>query len=256
MSLQANIFFEKNYYRLSKETLNDLHNPSSPSEGMVRFRSGLENFVFGVMMPDNPIEEGIHLLYAEEIREFRAYAVPIPLDYPQLADEITTVFAREITYLNPEKDFITVFNTFQTHRETALENLGYTTFNPFEVPSNGSLVFGSMAIPIQKINRLDFLMTLYGKVNNQPHLDPENKIYLMVDTDTGFIKIGRSKNPKTREKTLQSEKPKIHIICSWTAPAFIEKELHNRYRLKRKRGEWFNLTLNDLDEIKMYMDNL
>ena len=122
MSHQANIFFEENYYQLSKETFNQLHNPSFPSEGMVRFRSGLENFVFGVMTPDNPIEEGIHLFYAEEIRAFRAYAVPVPLDNPQLADEITTVFAREITYFNSDKDFIRVFNTLQTHRETALEN--------------------------------------------------------------------------------------------------------------------------------------
>lgn len=90
MSHQANIFFEENYYRLSKEAFNAIHNPSSPSEGMIRFIKGLENFVFGVMVPENPIKEGIHLFYAEEIREFRAYAVPVPLDNPQLADEITT----------------------------------------------------------------------------------------------------------------------------------------------------------------------
>lgn len=34
----------------------------------------------------------------------------------------------------------------------------------------------------------------------------------MKDCNTGFYKIGKSINPKLRERTLQSEKPTIKII--------------------------------------------
>lgn len=70
--------------------------------------------------------------------------------------------------------------------------------------------------------------------------DLQTKTYLMKDTNTGLYKIGRSKNPKHREKTLQSEKPTIKLIKIWEED--IENELHNLYHKFRVRGEWFKLT--------------
>lgn len=75
----------------------------------------------------------------------------------------------------------------------------------------------------------------------------EIKTYLMSDSNTGFTKIGVSRSPHIRERTLQSEKPTISLlkICD----ALVERELHRKYKGKRVRGEWFNLSENDLEAI-------
>ena len=65
------------------------------------------------------------------------------------------------------------------------------------------------------------------------------KTYLMKDNNTGLYKIGKSVNPKAREKTLQGEKPSIEMV--WTTDCDIERDLHSKYSRQRVRGEWFNL---------------
>jgi hypothetical protein len=76
------------------------------------------------------------------------------------------------------------------------------------------------------------------------------KIYVMLDKNTGYFKIGRSHNPKKREKTLQSEKPTIELLFSFDATEELEKELHVVFGDKRIRGEWFYLTEDDIFYIK------
>lgn len=76
-------------------------------------------------------------------------------------------------------------------------------------------------------------------------------VYLMHDTTNGFYKIGISNNPEYRERTLQSEKPSIEIVCCKEYPirsiaeAF-EAALHKAFASKRIRGEWFSLDETDV----------
>jgi len=65
------------------------------------------------------------------------------------------------------------------------------------------------------------------------------KTYILKDETNNFYKIGKSVNPIIREKTLQSEKPTIKMIKVFNKD--IEKELHNKYKEFRVRGEWFDL---------------
>ena len=79
-------------------------------------------------------------------------------------------------------------------------------------------------------------------------------VYLMTDKNTGLYKIGISKDPKYRERTLQSEKPTIDLICNKGFPnrkvaQAIESALHSLYGNKRIRGEWFNLDEQDVLDI-------
>lgn len=77
------------------------------------------------------------------------------------------------------------------------------------------------------------------------------KTYLMTDGETGATKIGKSINPPKRERTLQSEKKEISLLM--ICDSDIEKKLHQRYSHKRIRGEWFNLSRQDIAElIKQY----
>ncbi|MBR5802399.1 MAG: GIY-YIG nuclease family protein [Alistipes sp.] len=83
-------------------------------------------------------------------------------------------------------------------------------------------------------------------------------VYLMIDTTNGFHKIGISNKPKYRERTLQSEKPTIEMVCAKQYPSriiaeAIESALHKAFEEKRVRGEWFDLSKQ---EVKMIEDTL
>ena len=85
-------------------------------------------------------------------------------------------------------------------------------------------------------------------------------LYLMKDFNTGYYKIGISNSPEYREKTLQSEKPTIEMICnkkyvSRRMAASFEQALHKTFSEKRVRGEWFELNQNDVEEIKSTLNS-
>lgn len=80
-------------------------------------------------------------------------------------------------------------------------------------------------------------------------------VYLMIDTTNGFHKIGISNKPQYREKTLQSEKPTIELVCAKQFPSrtiaeAFESALHKAYANKRLRGEWFNLSEEEVLMLK------
>tara|TARA_R110002167_G_C12286105_1_gene615606 strand:- start:66 stop:518 length:453 start_codon:yes stop_codon:yes gene_type:complete len=78
------------------------------------------------------------------------------------------------------------------------------------------------------------------KIKEYKETQKLKKTYLMKDNHNNFYKIGYSKNPRLREKTLQSEKPSIKMVKVWDYD--IERKLHDLYDEFRVRGEWFNLS--------------
>ena len=81
-------------------------------------------------------------------------------------------------------------------------------------------------------------------------------IYLVLDEETGYIKIGRAKEPSARERTLQSQKPMVTMLFSFPADARKEKELHHKYAEFRVRGEWFKLSMMQVEEIRQHLSEL
>lgn len=80
----------------------------------------------------------------------------------------------------------------------------------------------------------------------------KTQVYLMQDTTNNFYKIGCSKQPRYREKTLQSEKPTIELLFCFEGSRKDEKYLHECFKEKRIRGEWFRLDDNDILYFKEY----
>lgn len=75
-------------------------------------------------------------------------------------------------------------------------------------------------------------------------------VYLMQDGYSKLHKIGHSKNPERREKTLLSQQPLTELHTYWTEQTEdVEKALHQLFADKRVRGEWFALNDNDVDLI-------
>ena len=78
-------------------------------------------------------------------------------------------------------------------------------------------------------------------------------VYLMEDQRNNSFKIGRSKTPGKRERTLQSEVPQIVMRFSIPAEEQTESELHFKYEPKRIRGEWFSLNAEDVVSIVCFL---
>jgi hypothetical protein len=68
--------------------------------------------------------------------------------------------------------------------------------------------------------------------------------YIMYDKPSKLYKIGKSVNPKRREKTLRSSVPFITMLG--IIDKNVEKQLHDKFSDKRKRGEWFKLNNQDI----------
>lgn len=78
-------------------------------------------------------------------------------------------------------------------------------------------------------------------------------VYLLKNNRNGYIKIGHSKNPSFREKTLQSEEPDIEMIFQSPGTRDLEKECHYRFSAYRVRGEWFRLSEIEIEEAKEFI---
>jgi len=84
-------------------------------------------------------------------------------------------------------------------------------------------------------------------------------VYVFYNKNTGFFKIGISKEPKTRLRHIETNSgcdlelilsiiPEYKTIVE--APKTIESILHSYFRKKNHRGEWFKLDINDLEKIR------
>jgi len=95
-------------------------------------------------------------------------------------------------------------------------------------------------------------ITYLKKIDDELLTDKSTFIYVMIDKNTGYYKIGKSVNPKYREKTLQSEKPTIEMLHVFSGKSSDEKKLHEIFKQKRIRGEWFDLSGSDVQLINTY----
>ncbi|WP_396185667.1 GIY-YIG nuclease family protein [Flavobacterium sp.] len=71
----------------------------------------------------------------------------------------------------------------------------------------------------------------------------------MINQDDFTFKIGQSKMPIYRERTLQSKQPQVALLKVWQCDKKIEKELHRMYQENRVRGEWFKFDFGELCQI-------
>lgn len=82
----------------------------------------------------------------------------------------------------------------------------------------------------------------------------------MRDNETGFFKIGKSIDPRSRLKTLMKQdtlQPKPNdftLVEAWWADEETEKHLHNRYFNQRRRGEWFEFGPEHRADLERFFD--
>ena len=75
-------------------------------------------------------------------------------------------------------------------------------------------------------------------------------VYLMESTKTGQFKIGVSKDPDVRKKTLETgHGGPLNIRYSFHTeyPFAVEAQLHQYFENQRKEGEFFELSIDDTE---------
>lgn len=82
---------------------------------------------------------------------------------------------------------------------------------------------------------------------------PASYVYVVRSEDEKLLKIGQTRTPAKRLKTLQATSPgKLTFVGGFeggpAGAAYHEAMLHARFRDERVHGEWFNATI--LDELR------
>jgi len=83
-----------------------------------------------------------------------------------------------------------------------------------------------------------------------PNMSNEREYVYALGHPHGFVKIGRSKDPRRRLKDHQiSSSYELWVIIQVPVPnaAKTEKEMHERFSDSLVSGEWFNLGYRDYD---------
>lgn len=251
--------FNECCYTLSREDILELDKADNgPINNVI---SGIAKHCYGARLYDDKYGLTVEMFYINNDKTLKGDIIRLDLNDENYF-ELLFRFCVLLTNDYDEVDTINAFNTFQTKLRGFLEKSGFFTtttqeLKQFEGKNAVMMAIGKRGIfNLKLIDKVEFLRNFFNNYNIEIETKSFSEfVYLMVNTDTSLIKIGTSKNPTYRERTLHSQEPVVHLIAKWNCPKELEKILHEKYKQKRSRGEWFRLDLNDLNEIEIFMDS-
>ncbi|OPB92597.1 GIY-YIG nuclease family protein [Elizabethkingia occulta] len=254
--------FENSYFILNEELIY-LLNIDDQTGLLNNVINGLNRECFGIRLFENEDEPiFIEIFYVVYKSRLQGNLIRIELHDPNY-QFLLLRFCTILTLNYPELNEIQAFNTFQKQLRTVLERDGYFTITNLDIEKlkkigpNGTLLnLHHKAIKqIDLIPIVDFYREVFNENYKKASENHHNYVYSMINAETSLIKIGYSKQPIFREKTLQSQEPQIYLIACWNANRNVETELHRKFKNNRIRGEYFRMSFNDLQELKKIMEN-
>ncbi len=223
--------------------------------------AGINKHCYGARLYDDEHGLTVEMFYINNDNTLKGDIIRLDLNednYFELLFQFCVLLANEYAGV----DTINAFNTFQTKLRGFLEKSGFFTTTSQELKQFEGKSVVMMAISqrgifnLKLIDKVDFLRNFFSNYDSVTDTTSVREfVYLMINTDTSLIKIGSSKNPAYRERTLHSQEPVVHLIAKWNCAKELEKRMHEKYKHKRIRGEWFRLDLNDLKEIETFMSS-
>lgn len=247
--------FNEVCFTLSREDIEKLNKEDNGPINNVR--AMIAQHCYGVKLFDDEHGVAVEMFYINNDDKLKGDIFHINLndpDYFRLLLRFCDLLANDYKDI----DAIAAFNTFQTKLRGFLEKQEFFTTTSMELKRfEGQNAVGMVVSErgyknIELIDHTEFYRNFFGNYSTTLQAGREY-VYLMVNKETGLIKIGTSKRPGYREKTLHSQEPQIHIVALWCCNKKIEKELHKKFEKKKVRGEWFRLSFHDLKEIEDYM---
>ena len=241
------IEFEKRHKNISRESILNFQYYDINSSAFIK---GLENEFFGIEIHKED-ENKIRLFYFIR-KDNQIYGESLELEAEfKLRNELTLYFAVFLKEKFQFQEVIHYFNTFQILQRNIFEEIGYWTYGKELIKAiNNKKIHlftksekGVLFVPLEEEK-------IEKKERKKTHTDSPIFIYLMRNNISNYIKIGKSTQPVFRERTLQSQEPNIELLFKHEAPSELEILIHRKYKNKRIRGEWIDLTLEDIEEIK------
>ena len=98
----------------------------------------------------------------------------------------------------------------------------------------------------------------FFSITNRPKTDKHEWLYLVFNNYTKLVKIGITTNYDRRMREIANNNGieiqnliSIQLEAECDEPAaYIEKFLHDKFKHKRKKGEWFNLSAKEYLSIR------
>lgn len=115
------------------------------------------------------------------------------------------------------------------------------------IPGNYFTFYDAVKLRLSKIQEKE------RKQAKQSSSKTTNGFVYLIQSPTGYYKIGRTKDPNDRIATFSVKLPfEVEYVCViQTSDMYsLETILHNRYAKQRVNGEWFQLTPEDVEYIK------
>jgi Rha family phage regulatory protein len=107
--------------------------------------------------------------------------------------------------------------------------------------------YSNLIEEMQKVFDADLLNLVANNIKE----NKKSYIYILQDKTNNCFKIGRTTKIDERIKIIQAGYPnKLYLLYVFEGGSSIESHLHRKYSNKRLNGEWFNLSKNDINEIK------
>lgn len=250
--------FFKCCFTLSKEDILKLDEADNgPINNVI---AGISRHCYGVRLYDDKHGLAADMFYINGTKQLKGDIITLDLrdtDYYGLLLRFCALLSDDYIDVN----IVDAFNTFQQKLRGFLEKRGFFTTTSQELkPFQGKgAVMMSLAhrgiFILDVIDKKEFYQDFFNNISEQKIEKDKDYVYLMLNTDTSLIKIGKSNNPRYRERTLHSQEPSVHLIALWRCSQEVEKILHVKFNDKRVRGEWFRLTIKELTELEKFMNN-
>jgi len=164
----------------------------------------------------------------------------------------------------PSLQALDVYRAFVFYLRQYLESNGYQTVETRELEAKG-LKPGTLvsALPLEIMPSID-KTSFYRDILSYEKVDFDGctrYVYLMFDARNDFFKIGESRKPQYRERTLQAQQPDVELLKVWSCDHRIERMLHKMFAAKRvrqqnPRSEWFRLHTGDLMNLNPVIENM
>lgn len=250
--------FESRLYELPIETIDKLavHDPGSV-KAVLR---GAREHCYGIMSNDDKIID-IEFFYINRSLEKPGFLIKLHRGEKHFF-ELLLLFSNYISteYPGLDLDPFKTYSTFLEYYKTSLEANDIIAINASEILQRGrpeSIYMSTEPIEIAiDFSAAEIYKNLLHPENQCEIQEGQKYVYLMFNPDTNRFKIGRSKKPYYREKTLQSSEPKTCVLKFWECPNEIETLLHRKYCVNRKRGEWFSLNFKEIAEFDETVNTL
>lgn len=249
--------FENRLYVLSRENILDL-NKQDKSGATNNVIVGLAQHCFSLIDWQGLKNDiGYQLIYVNGSKGLRGYALTLALSL-KTRNELLMYFSEFLEQEFSDTKAFDTFNTYQHFLRTYLEKLGFFTYTDDllkRIRGRSTTIWASGVRGLVYIPVIDFKDASKRRARrSRGNLDSvQQYVYVMINRQNGYYKIGRSRFPFFRERTLQAQEPDVQLIEKWEAPAHIEGMLHRKFHEKRKRGEWFTLSDSDIGTIREIM---